>query len=100
MGTPALRAASPPRAMPPATQPLHPTSADTSPPIDGKAFFRRARNSLSYEAFNEFLANIKLLNNQQQTREETLEKAQRIFGPESYHLYHEFEQLLNRSAGP
>jgi len=65
-------------------------------PIDGKQFFRQARNSLSYEAFNEFLANIKRLNNQQQSRETTLEEARRIFGPEQGHLYQEFEQLLNR----
>eukprot|EP00441_Pelagodinium_beii_P026150 CAMPEP_0197657094 /NCGR_PEP_ID=MMETSP1338-20131121/44423_1 /TAXON_ID=43686 ORGANISM="Pelagodinium beii, Strain RCC1491" /NCGR_SAMPLE_ID=MMETSP1338 /ASSEMBLY_ACC=CAM_ASM_000754 /LENGTH=325 /DNA_ID=CAMNT_0043233395 /DNA_START=45 /DNA_END=1019 /DNA_ORIENTATION=- len=63
-------------------------------PIDGKQFFRQARNSLSYEAFNEFLANIKRLNNQQQSRETTLEEARRIFGPEQTHLYQEFEQLL------
>lgn len=71
----------------------------TAPPaIDGKQFFRMARNNLSYEAFNEFLANIKRLNNQQQTREETLDEARRIFGPELAHLYKEFEQLLNRHA--
>lgn len=64
--------------------------------VDGKQFFRQARTSLSYEAFNEFLANIKQLNNQQQSREETLEQARRIFGPELQHLYREFEQLLNR----
>jgi len=66
--------------------------------IDGKQFFRMARNNLSYELFNEFLANIKRLNNQQQTREETLEEARRIFGSELQHLYKEFEQLLNRHS--
>jgi len=66
--------------------------------IDGKLFFREARSNLSYEAFNEFLANIKRLNNQQQTREQTLEDARRIFGPELEHLYKEFEQLLNRHS--
>jgi len=65
-------------------------------PLDGKQFFRQARNSLSYEAFNEFLANIKRLNNQQQSREETLAEARKIFGPEQQHLYKEFEQLLSR----
>mmetsp|Transcript_20119 Transcript_20119/g.36406 ORF Transcript_20119/g.36406 Transcript_20119/m.36406 type:complete len:242 (-) Transcript_20119:27-752(-) len=64
--------------------------------IDGKQFFRNARNNLSYEAFNDFLANIKRLNNQQQTREETLEEARRIFGADHAHLYRDFEQLLNR----
>lgn len=64
--------------------------------IDGKQFFRQARASLTYEAFNEFLANIKRQNNQQQTREETLQEARRIFGPELHHLYAQFEQLLNK----
>eukprot|EP00927_Polykrikos_kofoidii_P062894 TRINITY_DN57698_c0_g1_i1.p1 TRINITY_DN57698_c0_g1~~TRINITY_DN57698_c0_g1_i1.p1 ORF type:complete len:333 (+),score=83.88 TRINITY_DN57698_c0_g1_i1:116-1000(+) len=68
------------------------------PSVDGKQFFRQARSSLSYEAFNEFLANIKSLNNQQQTREQTLEVARNIFGPELRHLYEEFETLLNRHA--
>jgi len=66
--------------------------------VDGKAFFRQARNCLSYEAFNNFLASIKRLNNQQQTREETLEQARGIFGNEQRHLYKEFEELLNRHA--
>mmetsp|Transcript_38366 Transcript_38366/g.90172 ORF Transcript_38366/g.90172 Transcript_38366/m.90172 type:complete len:236 (+) Transcript_38366:165-872(+) len=73
-----------------------PSSAPPGSSVDGKQFFRNARNNLSYEAFNEFLANIKRLNNQQQTREETLEEARRIFGSELAHLYREFEQLLNR----
>merc|ERR1711879_365109 len=60
--------------------------------VDGKQFFRQARSSLSYEAFNDFLANIKRLNNQQQTRDETLAEARRIFGPELDSLYKEFEQ--------
>merc|ERR1719420_2325468 len=68
----------------------------SAPMIDGKQFFRVARSQLSYEAFNEFLSNIKRLNNQQQTREETLEEARRIFGPGLAHLYNDFEQLLNR----
>lgn len=65
-------------------------------PVDGKTFFRRARGRLSYEAFNLFLASIKRLNNQQQSREETLEQARRIFGPELSDLYKDFESLLNR----
>mmetsp|Transcript_107564 Transcript_107564/g.273008 ORF Transcript_107564/g.273008 Transcript_107564/m.273008 type:complete len:269 (-) Transcript_107564:66-872(-) len=64
--------------------------------IDGKQFFRQARSRLSYEAFNLFLASIKRLNNQQQTREETLDEARRIFGPELQDLYKDFESLLNR----
>ncbi|CAK0910756.1 unnamed protein product [Prorocentrum cordatum] len=61
---------------------------------DGK-FFRQARSRLSYEAFNLFLASIKRLNSQQQTREETLGEARRIFGPELQDMYRDFEALLN-----
>lgn len=72
----------------------------TSPPgvIDGKAFFRQARGKLSYEAFNQFLQSIKRLNTQQQTREETLDEARRLFGPGLNDLYADFENLLNRQA--
>jgi len=66
--------------------------------IDGKAFFRQARGVLSHEAFNNFLQSIKRLNNQQQTREETLSEAQRLFGPEHQALYADFESLLNRQG--
>lgn len=66
--------------------------------VDGKQFFRQARSNLSYEAFNEFLASIKKLNSQQQTREQTLEEARGIFGPELSYLYKEFEQLLQKHS--
>jgi len=64
--------------------------------VDGKQFFRAARGRLSYEAFNAFLANIKRLNSHQQTREETLEEAKRIFGSDNPDLYVDFTALLNR----
>lgn len=65
---------------------------------DGKKFFKDARNRLSFEAFNQFLASIKRLNNNQQTREETLEETKRIFGPGLEDLYLSFETLLNRHS--
>ncbi|CAI5525182.1 unnamed protein product [Closterium sp. Naga37s-1] len=40
-----------------------------APRVDGKEFFRRARNRLSYEQFSLFLANIKELNAHRKTRE-------------------------------
>jgi len=73
-------------------------SAPGSPQIDGKAFFRAARGKLSYENFNAFLANIKRLNNHQQTREQTLEEAKRLFGPQNGELYNDFQMLLNRHS--
>jgi len=72
--------------------------ASASPPVDGKAFFRQARQKLQHEAFNQFLASIKRLNNQEQTREETLGEARRLFGTENQDLYHDFESLLDRQG--
>ncbi|XP_024378652.1 uncharacterized protein At4g15545 isoform X2 [Physcomitrium patens] len=67
-----------------------------TPRVDGKDFFRQARNRLSYEQFSAFLANIKELNAHRQTREETLRKAQETFGPDNKDLYSAFEGLLSR----
>eukprot|EP00747_Dinoflagellata_sp_TGD_P209791 gnl/TRDRNA2_/TRDRNA2_83164_c0_seq1.p1 gnl/TRDRNA2_/TRDRNA2_83164_c0~~gnl/TRDRNA2_/TRDRNA2_83164_c0_seq1.p1 ORF type:complete len:158 (-),score=38.34 gnl/TRDRNA2_/TRDRNA2_83164_c0_seq1:305-778(-) len=102
--SPAVRAAPPTEQYRPSPSPWSAPGSGQAPvpaaasggAVDGKQFFRNARNSLSYEMFNKFLANIKRLNNQQQTREETLEEARRIFGPELSHLYQDFETLLNR----
>merc|ERR1719326_459049 len=64
-------------------------------PADGKAFFRQARSRLAQESFNQFLASIKRLNNQQQTREDTLAEARQLFGAQNEDLYVAFENLLN-----
>ncbi|CAH2037345.1 unnamed protein product [Thlaspi arvense] len=68
-----------------------------TPRMDGKEFFRQARSRLSYEQFSAFLANIKELNAQKQTREETLRKADEIFGEDNKDLYLSFQGLLNRN---
>lgn len=81
-----------------ATPPPGGMQPPASPQIDGKAFFRQARSKLSHDAFNQFLASIKRLNNQQQTREETLEEARRLFGAGQQDLYQDFETLLNRQG--
>ncbi|GJN23825.1 hypothetical protein PR202_gb11510 [Eleusine coracana subsp. coracana] len=75
--------------------PWYPSSR--TPRIDGKEFFRQARSRLSYEQFGAFLANIKELNAHKQSREETLKKAEEIFGPDNKDLYLSFQGLLNRS---
>ncbi|CAH8306199.1 unnamed protein product [Eruca vesicaria subsp. sativa] len=62
--------------------------------IDGKEFFRQARSRLSYEQFSAFLANIKELNARKQSREETLRKAEEIFGTGNNDLYISFKGLL------
>lgn len=64
--------------------------------VDGKEFFRQARNRLSYEQFSAFLTNIKQLNAHIQTKEETLRKANEIFGPGNEDLYRSFDGLLRR----
>ncbi|KAL3643167.1 hypothetical protein CASFOL_013982 [Castilleja foliolosa] len=68
-----------------------------TPRIDGKEFFRQARSRLSLEQFSAFLSNIKELNSQRQSREETLRKAEAIFGVENKDLYISFQGLLNRN---
>ncbi|XP_059283329.1 uncharacterized protein At4g15545-like [Lycium ferocissimum] len=79
---------------PPKARPL----PGQTPRIDGKEFFRQARSRLSYEQFSAFLTNIKELNAQKQSREETLKKAEEIFGTDNKDLYLSFQGLLNRSA--
>ncbi|XP_078175828.1 interactor of constitutive active ROPs protein [Carex rostrata] len=68
-----------------------------TPRVDGKEFFRQARSRLSYEQFAAFLANIKELNAHQQSRDETLRKADEIFGPHNKDLFASFQSLLNRN---
>ncbi|KAL6975078.1 hypothetical protein U1Q18_023873 [Sarracenia purpurea var. burkii] len=74
----------------------HPVPART-PRMDGKEFFRQARSRLSYEQFSAFLTNIKDLNAQKQSREETLRKSEVIFGTDNKDLYYSFQGLLNRN---
>ena len=64
--------------------------------VDGKEFFKRARERLSYEQFSAFLQNIKDLNERRKTREEALGRAKQIFGSEGADLYASFEGLLSR----
>ncbi|KAI3522393.1 hypothetical protein L1887_00131 [Cichorium endivia] len=66
--------------------------------VDGKEFFRQVRGRLSYEQFGAFLANVKELNSHKQTKEDTLRKADEIFGPENKDLYAIFEGLISRNV--
>nr|KYP72780.1 hypothetical protein KK1_005381 [Cajanus cajan] len=66
--------------------------------VDGKEFFRQVRGRLSYEQFGAFLANVKELNSHKQSKEETLQKANEIFGPENKDLYTIFEGLITRNV--
>ncbi|KAG8365243.1 hypothetical protein BUALT_Bualt18G0084000 [Buddleja alternifolia] len=69
-----------------------------NPRMDGKEFFRQARSRLSLEQFSAFLANIKELNAQKQSREDTLRKAEEIFGTDNKDLYVSFQGLLHRTT--
>ena len=51
---------------------------------------------LTYEQFNQFLTNIKRLNDHAQTRDETLAKAQEIFGADNSDLFDSFKSLLSK----
>ncbi|MCO5609849.1 hypothetical protein L7F22_064081 [Adiantum nelumboides] len=77
-----------------------PPQAGSAPPrtprVDGKEFFRQARNRLSYEQFSSFLNIIKELNAHRQTKEETLRRAEEIFGSENKDLFVGFNGLLSR----
>ncbi|CAL0334647.1 unnamed protein product [Lupinus luteus] len=66
--------------------------------VDGKEFFRQVRSRLSNEQFGAFLANVKELNSHKQTKEETLQKVDEIFGAENKHLYAIFEGLITRNV--
>ncbi|MBA0634953.1 hypothetical protein Godav_000089 [Gossypium davidsonii] len=59
--------------------------------------FTLSVSRLSYEQFSSFLANIKELNAQKQTRAETLRKAEEIFGIDNKDLFLSFQGLLNRN---
>ncbi|CAM0955557.1 unnamed protein product [Alopecurus aequalis] len=79
------------------TSPFEAASQPARTRVDGKEFFRQVRSRMSYEQFSAFLANVKELNAHKQTREDTLRKADAIFGPENSDLYTIFESLITRS---
>jgi len=74
-------------------------SQTTSPgQIEGKAFFREARQRLTYDQFNNLISNIKNLNNRSLTKEETLERTRRIFGNDNNDLFWTFKKLLSKQV--
>lgn len=60
---------SPPRRSP-AQPAVHSSPGPRGGIVDGKQFFRKARNALDYEKFNMFLATIKSLNDKSRSRDE------------------------------
>jgi len=92
----ASAASSPPAAYPLSAPGSVPPPDGGSAHLDGKDFFRQARLRLTYEQFNQFLSNIKRLNDHAQTREDTLLRAQEIFGTDNQDLFVAFKNLLTK----
>ena len=80
------------------------SSHNQSPPpaVDadamGREFFHRARNSLSEEGYKAFLGEIKLLNQQQKSKEQVLDSCRGILAPQFPDLWSQFQQLMNLCA--
>nr|GEX16302.1 putative WAT1-related protein [Tanacetum cinerariifolium] len=68
----------------------------TPPPVSPRRH-SQVRSRLAYEQFAAFLANVKELNSQKQSEEDTLRKADEILGPENKDLYAIFERLITRN---
>ncbi|KAG2379094.1 hypothetical protein C9374_007732 [Naegleria lovaniensis] len=75
----------------PSSQPL-----SNAPQIEGKEFFRHAKDVLSTRQFSEFLQQIKLLNNQQQSPQQTLQNVNEIFNGEHPQLLEGFKRILTQ----
>jgi len=67
-------------------------------PDPAKEFFKAARGKLSNEGFYKFEDSLKRLMQHQQTRDETLHEALKLFGPENHQLYVAFERHLTVEA--
>jgi len=63
-------------------------------PQEGKEFFKQAKEVLTTRQFTEFLQQIKLLNNQQQSAPQTLENVNAIFKGEHPILIEGFKRIL------
>lgn len=85
----------------PKVQQQHSTPQMASPASkqeeEGKEFFRQAKNKLSFKQFTHLTNIIKKLNNRQQSKQETLMEAKKLFGPEHEDLYEAFSKLLNHT---
>lgn len=66
--------------------------------LDGKNFFKDARNRLSYETFAVFLGYVKRLNDKTISKEKALEELQIVFGVENSDLHDDFSSLLLRKS--
>jgi hypothetical protein len=64
--------------------------------VDGKNFFKDARNRLSYETFALFLSYVKKLNDKAISKERALVELQSVFGDENSDLHEDFTNLLLR----
>lgn len=70
------------------------SSVGPSKQLEGREFFKMAKNRLSQKQFSLFLNCIKNLNQRQQTKEETIAIAREIFGNENQDLFSAFQNIL------
>ncbi len=64
--------------------------------IEGKRFFKLARERLTFEEFNKFIAQIQNLNRGKQTKEATVAAVETIFGKGNDDLLTKLKELLLR----
>ncbi|KAI9136273.1 hypothetical protein BKA69DRAFT_182176 [Paraphysoderma sedebokerense] len=78
--------------------PRRPQSSASNPSspqaVDGREFFRIARQTLSYDEFTILLWNVKAYNNREQTRQKTIENLNILLGTKHKSLFERFEKLL------
>ncbi|KAJ3188328.1 hypothetical protein HDU85_005479 [Gaertneriomyces sp. JEL0708] len=63
--------------------------------VDGRQFFKKARQTLSYDEFTTLLWNVKAYNNREQSRTHTLDNLSRLLDDRHRDLLAEFERLLH-----
>jgi hypothetical protein len=69
------------------------------PQITAEQLYLYTKKQLNSAEFNEFARNIKRLNQQEQSVEETLRNVSQIFGPDRQYLYRQFQRLVKKGIG-
>ncbi len=65
--------------------------------VEGKMFFKMAKEKLSMERYNSFLKCIRSLNQGQIGKQDAIEQCKNIFGNDNISLFNQFRQLLMRN---
>ncbi|EFC37278.1 hypothetical protein NAEGRDRAFT_59810 [Naegleria gruberi] len=72
------------------------TQSQQAQALEGKEFFKQAKEVLTNRQFADFLQQIKLLNNQQQSAQQTLDNVNIIFKGEHPNLIEGFKRILTQ----